>query len=195
MAQEWEVGGLGGFGYTTGLEAKNPTGTADTGFESGYAWGGFGGNNMHRKLGGEVRYVFRKSDLMVDAGGQSATMRGHAHIIHYDLLFHGTNRGSKIRPFVAAGGGAKVFRATGAEHAFQPGNQFVLLTKTREILPVVSLGGGVKVRLTNSIMLRAEVRDYLTPPPQKLLTPSPGAEINGWLHDIVPLVGIAFTFD
>jgi hypothetical protein len=193
MAQEWEMGGMVGYGYSLDLTAKNATGSADTGFKPNYAWGAFVGNNMHRRLGGEVRYVFRKSDLKVDAGGEEATMRGHSHTILYDLLFHAADRDEKVRPFLAAGGGARIFRGTGVEHAFQPGNQFVLLTKTQEILPVLSIGGGVKVRLSDKFMFRAEVRDYLTPLPQKLLAPAPGAQISGWLHDFVPTIGIAYT--
>ncbi len=192
LAQEWELGGLGGYGITTGLNAKNPAGSADTGFKAGAAWGVFGGHNMHRRIGGEIRYEYRFGDAMVDAG-EEATFRAHAHIVHYDLLWHFADRGEKVRPFLAAGGGAKIFRGTGVERAYQPGNQFVLLTKTREIQPVLSFGGGVKVMLNDLIMLRAEVRDFLTPAPQKVLAPSPGAEINGMLNDIVPMVGIAFT--
>jgi hypothetical protein len=193
MAQEWEVGGMVGYGYSLDLTAKNSTGSADTGFKPDYAWGAFAGNNMHRRFGGEIRYVFRKSDLKVDAGGEEATMRGHSHTILYDLLFHAADRDERVRPFLAAGGGARVFRGTGVERAFQPGNQFVLLTRTREILPVLSIGGGVKVRLSDKFMFRAEVRDYLTPLPQKLLAPAPGAQISGWLHDFVPTIGIAYT--
>lgn len=193
MAQEWEVGGLGGYGFQTGLSAKNAAGSAATGFKSGGTWGAVGGQNMHRRLGGEIRYEFRWGDAKVSSGGQEAAFRAHAHLIHYDLLYHFADKGSKVRVFVAAGGGAKVIRGTGAEQAYQPLNQFVLLTKTREILPMASLGGGVKVRLNEWLMLRAEVRDFLTPPPQKILAPAPGAQISGWLHDIVPMVGLHFT--
>ena len=80
------------------------------------------------------------------------------------------------------------------ERAFQPLSQFVLLTKKTEILPLFAVGGGVKVALRDHLNIRFEVRDYLTPSPEKVLVPAPGASIKGLLHDIVPLVGISYTF-
>ncbi len=192
-AQVWELGGLGSYGFTTGLEAKAPAGTATTGFSPGYAWGALAGHNSHRFVGGEIRYVFRRSDLRVESAGQKVTMRGHAHLVHYDLLFHGAQPQAPARPFVAVGGGARIFRGTGLERAVQPLSQFVLLTRTRQTLPVLSVGGGVKVRVSPRVHFRFEIRDYISPSPDKLLTPAPGAEIRGWLHDIVPMAGLALT--
>ena len=192
-AQEWELGGLGSYGFTAGLQAKAPAGTATTGFAPGYAWGALAGHNSHRLVGGEIRYVFRRSDLRVESAGQKATMRGHAHLVHYDLLFHAAQRGAPVRPFIAVGGGARMFRGSGLERAVQPLSQFVLLTRTRQTLPVLSAGGGVMLRVSPRVSFRLEIRDYISPSPDKLLTPAPGAEIRGWLHDIVPMAGLALT--
>ena len=75
-----------------------------------------------------------------------------------------------------------------------PSWQYALLTKARQAQPVVSLGGGVKVKLPRNLVLRVEVRDYASPFPVEVISPAAGAKISGWLHDIVPLVGIGRVF-
>ena len=35
-------------------------------------------------------------------------------------------------------------------------------------------------------MIRAEVYDYFTQTPVVVLQPAPGAELGGWIHNIVP---------
>ncbi|MCS6952319.1 MAG: hypothetical protein RMK57_05185 [Bryobacterales bacterium] len=192
-AQEWELGGVGSYGFSRGLAAYAPVGTATTGFASGYAWGVLAGHNPHRLVGGEIRYAFRRGDLRVERGGQKATMRGHAHLVHYDVVVHAADRGAWVRPFFAVGGGARAFRGTGLERAVQPLSQFVLLTRTHQTLPVLSVGGGVKIRVSRWLSFRLEARDYVSPAPDKLLTPAPGAEIRGWLHDVVPAFGLTVT--
>jgi hypothetical protein len=92
-----------------------------------------------------------------------------------------------------AGGGASVY-GTGGEHAYQPASGFALLTRTQELKPLVSAGGGVKVALGDSLQLRLEIRDYITPFPKEVVAPAPGARIKGWLHDFVPTAGISVKF-
>lgn len=192
--QQYELGGLGGFGVPKGLTAEAGGASADTGFQSGGAWGVVGTDNMYSRISGEFRYLFRWSKLRVASGGQEATFGGRSHIVHYDFLFHTKLRENKTRPFIAVGAGIKVFAGTGVERAFQPLSQFVLLTKKREMQPLISVGGGVKWHFRNHLSVRVEVRDYVTPPPKEVLVPAPGARITGWLHDIVPLVGLSYTF-
>ena len=99
-----------------------------------------------------------------------------------------------MRPFVAGGGGIKFFRGTGKERAYQPLSNLALLTKTQEVKGLISVGGGVKAVVSDHVLLRVEFRDYITPFPKEVITPSPGAKISGWLHDLVPMVGITFRF-
>jgi hypothetical protein len=119
---------------------------------------------------------------------------GFTHAIHYDLLIYAKRLGERVRPYVAGGGGIKVFRGTGEERAFQPLNQFSLLTKTQEVKPLISVGGGVKIAVKPNIFVRVEFRDYITPFPKEVVAPAPGADLDGFLHDFVPLVGITFGF-
>jgi len=38
------------------------------------------------------------------------------------------------------------------------------------------------------------VRDYITPFPNKVIAPAPGAKVGGWLQDFVPMFGVSWTF-
>lgn len=194
LGEEWELGGLGGFGLVNNLKVTSRTGSADAGFKSGPAWGVVAGHNMHRYLGGEFRYLYRFSDLKLSSGGQEATFSGLTHVVHYDALLHTKERGSPVRPYVAVGGGLKVFRGTGQERAFQTLNSFALLSRTQEIKPLLSVGGGVKYNIRGWLTVRGEVRDYISPVPDQVIAPVPGNQLSGWMHDIVPLVGLTVTF-
>jgi hypothetical protein len=169
-------------------------GSATTGFKSGPAFGGVVGHNLYPHLSGEVRYGYLMSDLKLSSGGNQASFNGMAHVLHYDLLIHPNRRGSKVQPFVAAGGGMKLFRGTGKEAAYQPLNEFAYLTRTGEVKPMISVGAGAKVTVAPNVLVRVEFRDYITPFPKEVIAPAPGAKISGWLHHFVPLVGISFTF-
>jgi hypothetical protein len=193
-AQQWELGVSAGFGYLRNPAVTSAAGAGTAGFKDGMAFGAVAGNDMYDRLSGEMHYLYRVSNLKVTAGGQEAGFGGETHVVHYDLLVHMAERGARIRPFLAGGGGIKVYRGTGTEQAYQPANKFALLTKTQEIKPLVSAGGGVKVALTDSLLLRMEFRDYMTPFPSEVVAPAPGARIKGWLHDFVPTVGISVKF-
>jgi hypothetical protein len=199
-AQRYEFGVHGGLSnYTTakveGARAATAASTtADAGFKNGVAAGFTIGHNMYQKLGGEVRYTYLRNDLKLTSGGQEVTFGGQAHALHYDLLAHFTNFGSRVRPYVAFGGGMKYYRGTGAENAFQPLTNFAILTRTSEIKPLISVGGGVKIAITDKVSFRVDVHDFLTQFPEKVIAPGPGASISGWLHNIVPTAGISFSF-
>jgi hypothetical protein len=192
VAQEWEAGVAGGYGFTRNLTVTSPAGTGKAGLKDGVAIGGFLDENMGVRLGGEVRYMYRASNLKVEGGGQVAGMKAESHLIHYDILYHSSSRESRVRLFVAGGGGVRVYRGTGDEHAFQPAGGFALLTHTQQVKGLISVGGGVKIALGRRGLLRLEFRDYMTPFPQDVVAPPPGADIKGWLHDFVPMVGLGF---
>jgi hypothetical protein len=194
FAQHWEVGGLGGGSFYTKKSVTSPAGTGDVGFKNGYVVGGLVGNDMYNYMGGELRYEYVRGALMVKSGGTEATMSGEAHAIHYDFLVYATRRGSHIRPFLAAGGGVKVFRGRGPDVVFQPLNRLALLTRTNEVKGLGSFGAGVKVRIGEHLGVRVEFRDFITPFPKKVIAPSIGASISsGIIHDFVPMVGVTYT--
>jgi hypothetical protein len=193
-AQQFEIGGLAGFGVEKGLTAKIPSASADIGLKSGAALGVVLTDNMYSRLSGEVRYVFQLGGFRVASGGQEATLSGRSHLFQYDILIHTNRRGSKVRPFVAAGGGVRLYQGTGTPPRVQPLRQFVRLANETEAKPVISFGGGVKWNLKKQVSFRIELNDSITQPPKKVLVPATGATVGGWLHDIAPYVGISYTF-
>ena len=193
LAQQWEIGGLGGGSFLTSSTVKGANGSATAGFQPGPGFGAFAGNFGDR-FGGEVRYLYLDNGLKLSGGGSQATFSGVAHAIHYDFIVHPKHREDGLVPYLAAGAGVKIFRGTGKEQAYQPLDQFAYLTKTQQAVPLISAGGGVRYSIGRRALLRAELRDYLTPFPNKVVAPAPGAKIGGWLHNIVPMVGVSFAF-
>ena len=193
MAQKWEFGGGAGGGFYTSQNVSAPGGSAAAKVQSNVAAGFWLGNNSGGRWGGEARYDYQRGDLQVSSGGAQATFGAETHALHYDVIWHGAPSGSKVRPFIAAGGGVKVYRGTGPEVVFQPLSNFALLTKARDMTGLVSVGAGFKVQMAPHVQLRFDFHDYLTPFPKHVITPNRGASVGGWLQDFVPMVGLSFT--
>ena len=194
FSQKWEFGAVGGWGFYSNHSVTGGSGTAEAGFAGGPAAGVFLGNNMYRYLGGELRYEYQQNDLQVSSGSTKFNFQARAHAIHYDILFHLTPVGSRIRPFVAAGGGVKIYQGTGTEASVQPLNSYAILTKTNQTTGLVSVGGGLKIAASSHVSLRLEVRDFITPFPTNVVTPVPPAKISGWLHNILTMAGLSYTW-
>jgi hypothetical protein len=192
-AQQWEVGvSGGGTFYLNKSVSGKASGTA--GFAPGWAAGGWLGHNSSGRYGGELHYQFQKTNLQTKAGGQSATFGGQSHVVHYDIVIHSNSREDAVRPFVAIGGGMKGYMGTGRESAFQPLSNVAILSKTQQWQPMLSFGAGVKWQISGRTMLRAEVRDFVTPFPKDVVLPAPGNKISGWIHDLVPTIGLSYLF-
>jgi hypothetical protein len=191
---KWEIGGLGGGSFYNSASVTSPGGNGDVGIKSSVAAGAYFGGDWYRRLGGELRYEFLPGDLKVSSSGSEATFSGMAHAIHYDFLFHFTPRGSRIRPFVSAGGGVKIYQGTGKATVTQTLSSLALLTNTHETSGLGVFGGGVKAKVTQHVTLRFEVKDFLTPFPKQVIAAAPGAKISGLLNEIVFLAGLGITF-
>ncbi len=143
MAQEWELhgwelGGMGSYGFYKNGSVTSSEGSATAGISPGYGLGAVVGlDHPNRWLGGEFRYTYRDSPLKLSANGTDVKFSGASHIIAYDLLIHRPQRhaNSRVQPFLAIGGGMRVYRGTGDEAAFQPLSDFALLTKTQDVRP------------------------------------------------------------
>jgi len=188
---EWGVAGGGSF--FQGKSVTAPFGSAQAGFARGFAAGFWGGHN-YCWIGGEIRYLFAHQPLEVASGAARADFRGQSHAIHYNLLIHAAPAGARVRPFAAVGGGIKGYRGTGTERLYQPLQEYALLTKTSQWKGLLVLGGGLKWTLSPRVVLRLEVYDYVTEFPEKVIAPAPGARIGGWIHNVVPAVGVGFQF-
>ena len=70
----------------------------------------------------------------------------------------------------------------------------MVLSHTSEAQPLVSVGGGVKFKVSPRALLRVDIRDYLTPLPTNILATPGSSKTSGWIHDFVLLVGVSKTF-
>ena len=189
FAQQWEIGGSAGGSLLNTVSATGAT----AGFAPGFVAGAFVGNSFSSRFSGELRYEYLRSDLQLASGGQTARFNGVAHAVHYDVLYHFNSSEARTQFFAAVGAGMKLFSGTGAEEAYQPLSQYGYFTKTNQVRPMVSAGGGVSFRLAPRVALRAEIRDVMTPFPTHVLTPAPGVHFGGFLNDIVPMVSVEYV--
>jgi hypothetical protein len=195
FAQRWEVGGAVGGGFYTSHDVTSPAGSASTKIETNVAGSVWIGSTGRGRLGGELRFDYQPGDFQLSQGSTQTSFGASSYAVHYDVLWHFTESEARVRPFVAAGGGIKGYRGTGTEAAYQPLSNYALLTKTQDLTGLVSVGGGVKMALSPHLQLRLEVHDYLTPFPKKVITPAgSNVSISGWLQDLVPAIGLAYTF-
>lgn len=88
LAQQWEAGGLGGFGITRDTTITNATGSASAGFKNGPLFGAFAGSNDYRYLGGEVSYLYRQSDAKLSSAAREVPFGGHTQFLDFRFLVH-----------------------------------------------------------------------------------------------------------
>jgi hypothetical protein len=194
QTKKWEAGISGGGSFYQEKGFSAPAGSAKAGFAQSFAAGGWIGNDLFEHVSGEIRYMYGNSNAEIAAEGRENQFSAHSQAVHYDLLIHTSGRESTVRPFFSVGAGVKGFFGTGTESAVQPLQDYAILTKTSEWKPLVTFGGGVKIKLSDSVQLRVELKDYFSQFPTKVILPANGADLGGWIHNLVPAVGIGFTF-
>jgi len=192
QAQSFEIGVIGGVAVSRSIPIGGAPADTSAGFQPGAAVGFLLSQDLYSHFSGEIRYLFEQRDLRVASGGQTASMGGQAHAIYYDLIYNTRTREERVRPYVAVGGGMKLFRGTGAEEAYRPLMQYAYLTQTHQFEPLLSVGGGVKWRVGSRMVFRVECRDQITRFPNQLIAPAPGMTLKGWLHDLVPMAGLTW---
>jgi hypothetical protein len=193
---QWELGLLGGGAMASvGTSISNGTaGSANSGFKEGFVGGALLGSDSNDHWAGEVRYLYRSGDAKLSSGSSEATFAAYQQIVHFDLLYHFQKRSSKVRFFVAAGGGGRFMSATGSGSAYQPLSEIAILTHGRQTVGVIDAGAGVKFKIGSRLSFRIEAHDYLSPAPSTVIAPVPGAKSSGWMSDIMPLAGLSYNF-
>ena len=191
---EWEVGAIGGAGFSPDLTVKNATTSASASVRPGITAGVYGGQDMYPFWSGEATYLYRDGNLKLSGNNQSASLSAHTHLITGDFLAHFKPRGAHIRPFISFGGGIEILEGTGQESFNQPLGNLAALTATREVLPVGEIGAGVKVRLANHLQLRVQARDYISQAPHEVIAPAPGAKLAGIRQDIIATVALGLVW-
>jgi outer membrane protein W len=192
MAQKWEVGVGGGGGFYTSQDVTLGSTSAAANLKTNLALSAWVGQNITDRWGGELRYSYQPGDLQLKQSSTQATFGAVTHTVNYNFLWHARPSESTVRPFLSGGAGIKFFQGTGTETETQNLSQYALLTKANDLTAVVSVGGGVKVKLGAHAWLRLDVHDYMSPFPKQVITPNAGATVGGWLHDIVPMVAVSF---
>jgi hypothetical protein len=195
LAQKWEVGGGVGGSFFTSETVTNPSGNANASLANGLSASFWVDNNTPaNRFGGEFRYDYENTGLKLSSDGTNVNFGADTHAVHYDFVMHFGSSESRVRPFVSAGGGVKLYRGLGQPEAYQPLSNVALLTKTNQIEALVSAGGGIKVALTPTFALRFEVHDNMTPFPKNVIAPALGSKVGGWLQDFVAMVGVSAAF-
>jgi hypothetical protein len=131
--------------------------------------------NTYRFMGHEVGYAYSHSNLRINTSPASVSSMP-VHQGFYDFLLYATPEGTHIRPFAAGGIQFSSFVPPGASVYY--GNQ---VTKFG-----INYGGGLKLKVTQAIGLRFDVREYNTGKPFKLTGTS------GRLNQLEVSVGAAF---
>jgi Outer membrane protein beta-barrel domain len=193
FAQQWEFGADGGVGLFNHVAVSSPFGSATAGFAPGFTAGAYVGENISSHFSGEIRYEYMQSDLRLSSGGQNADFSGGAHAIHYDMVYR-TNRGeSPVQFFAAVGGGVKAFVGTGSQEAYQPLSQYGYFTKTNSLKMMVTGAAGLTFKMSPTLSLRMEVRDFSSAFPTAVLTPPQGVKYGSMLNEVVPMVSIVYA--
>lgn len=192
-AQSWEVGLGAGGSFMTSQTISNPLGNASAGRGPAIAASAWLDNNSSGMLGGELRYDYEHGDLKLNSGGTGVSFGSMSNAIHYDLVLNLSSKEASVRPFVAAGAGVKIYSGTGAEQPYQPLGNIAALADVRDVRPLVSVGGGLKFKISPAASFRIEVHDFLTPFPNKLILPVNGSKVGGWLSDFVVMAGLSFA--
>ena len=192
--QKWEAGAAVGGGFSSSNDITASDSTASASIQTGLAGSVWVGNYSTGKWGGELRYDYQMGDLQLKQNSVQATFGAHSQDVHYDFLYHFTGGEATIQPFVAFGAGIKIYEGTGTQVVYQPLSNIALLTQAQDLVPMASVGGGLKFKLTRHVILRVDIHDYLTPFPKQVITPVQGANAKGWFQDFVPMAGLAFAF-
>jgi hypothetical protein len=193
LAQKWEIGGGGGFGFHTSNDIDRTTESASAKITPGAAASAWITNNGNARWGGEIRYTYQMGKLKLEQASTKAEFDAETHAIGYDFQWHTRDAGAPARGYIAFGGGVKVYRGTGTETLTQPLSRFALLTQTQELQGMISVGAGIKTRMGKNWQLRLDVHDYITRFPKEVIQPNAGASVGGWINDIVPTIGISWT--
>lgn len=193
-AQDAEVGIAIGYGVYRNGSILAPGGTAKAGFKNRFAVSAVITEDEYDHLSGEFRYTYQDGDPFIAARGADTRLQGQSHAFAYDVNVHFRPLDRRIRPYVTAGVGAKLYIIRGPANLDQPLADIATLTTSNDLKLLVVGGGGVKMRVQRHMMVRVDFLDYITPFPKTQIHPVPLATPRGILHQFTPMVGISYVF-
>ena len=90
--------------------------------------------------------------------------------------------------------GAKEYIIAGPEPFPQPIPQIASLVDNNVWKVAFAVGGGVKYRIHQKVILRGEFLDYLTTFPRTQIMPAPHNTARGIFEQFTPLFGVSYVF-
>lgn len=194
VAQPYEIGGAIGYGVYRNGTIFGPGATAAAGIRNRFAAGAVAGEDLYEHVSGEFRYLYHDGHPFLSSGGVKSDMQGQSHTFTYEILLHLKDRSQRLRPFVAAGLGAKDYVVAGPAPSPQPLPGIGSLETEDQWKLVVGVGGGVKYRLGAHVILRGDFRDYLTAFPRRQIAPAANNTARGIFQQFTPLFGVSYCF-
>jgi hypothetical protein len=194
FGQQYEIGANVGYGIYRDGSIYSASGTLEAGIRNRFAAGIVLGDEVSKYVSAEFRYLYHDGHPFLQGLGVKADIQGQSDALTGELLFHFKTRGHRWRPFLAGGTGAKQYIIAGPEPFPQPIPQVASLTANDVWKVVFSAGGGVKFRLREHLLLRAEFRDYITTFPRTQIVPAPHNTARGIFEQFTPLFGVSYTF-
>lgn len=129
----------------------------------------------------DLSFSYSRANVKVDLAGQnlfdSGTSVGQAM---YNMLLHATRDGSKVRPYLAAGGGLVMFYPPGA--GFSSG--------VNTVRPGLNYGAGIRVQVSDRWHARVDFRQTIAPNPRLFQ----GMDASGMFRQNQFTVGAGVTF-
>jgi opacity protein-like surface antigen len=194
FGQPYEIGANVGYGFYRSGTIYSDSGTAQAGIRNRFAAGILLGDEFSNYVSAEFRYLYHDGHPYLQAPGVKSDIQGQSDALTGELLFHFKPRERRLRPFLSGGSGAKEYIIAGPEPFPQPIPQIASLTANDVWKVVFSVGGGVKFRPIPHMLLRVELRDYLTTFPRQQIVPAAHNTARGIFAQFTPLFGVSYVF-
>jgi hypothetical protein len=191
---QYEIGGNIGYGWYHNGTIYGPGGSATAGIHNGFAMGVVFGDDLYEYISGEIHYTYQVGNPFLTSSGKTQNIQGQSHTINYDLIGNFRRREEKVRPFFAVGVGAKGYIAPGPILVPQPFPTIATLRDNDAWVVVASVGGGVKYRINDHVLVRGDFRDYITPFPTQQLAPVLNGSAHGIFNQFTLTFGVSYLF-
>jgi opacity protein-like surface antigen len=194
QVEPFQIGAEIGYGLYRDGSIYTASGTAEAGIRNRFAAGLLLGDDFQDYVSCEFRYLYQDGHPFLQAPGVKVDIQGQSQALTGEALFHFKKREERWRPYVIGGAGAKGYIIAGPEPFPQPIPQIASLVANDVWKVAFNAGGGVKFRLRDHLLVRAEFLDYLTTFPRTQIVPAPHNTARGIFEQFTPLFGASYTF-
>lgn len=194
LAQEFQLGAASGYGFYRQDSVFAPGGTASAGITNRFVASAVFDDDLYQHFTGELRYLYQDGDPFLKAGATTRTVNGQSHAIDYSVLFQFRDTEHRIRPYLAAGIGAKGYIASGPA-PFPQSPQIATLTSRDQWMTLFTPGAGIEYRMGNYLILRVDFRDYITRFPKDVFVPAAHGTDRGIFNQFTPMLGLSYVFN